>query len=101
MRFGIRLPVPGPFYAYIPLNRRRYGRRQPSQRWSIFGILMTGLLWYFALVVAAYVEAFLLVVLLTRLASDLVFHTRTAFTRFAARHRKFWSPTINRLKGNS
>lgn len=30
IRFGIRLPVPGPFYAFIPLNRRR-GRRLTRQ----------------------------------------------------------------------
>lgn len=30
IRFGIRLPAPGPFYAFIPLNRRR-GRRITRQ----------------------------------------------------------------------
>lgn len=116
IRFGIRIPVPGPFYCYIPLGRRNYGRpcQAPSQRWSLFGIFITIILWTailpYVLSAALFYEIFVLLVLLVpwllAVAMNDVHLTRQGSgRRFALNHRNAWThfPIVGKhlTKGNS
>lgn len=100
VRFGIRLPVPGPFYAYIPLNRSSRRRRRPAdpQRWTIFGLIFTLFLWALLLYPIVLWEELVLLVLIPRLLFDLVFNRAFAGARFAQRHRRAWAPFTKYLK---